>query len=304
MRKLCSAIVVLVLSFCVGCQIDSLAKQRIYPANTGAGKLALIMAGTGEQLVKRGRIDLHRRVTIPDKTIIDVWVLRAWRGAKDESPKASLGTVVLLHGMTESKASFPYLGTGQRLAKMGYDVVLPDLRWHGRSTGHCVTYGAKERSDVKAVIDTLVGERRISPVVYAFGVNLGGATAIQYAAIDERCRGVMAIAPYKDFVSIARQSMLLLSDEDFRAVVKRTGELGNFDPENASAIKAATQLKCPLLVVHGLLDMSVPREHSQAIVDAAPEPKELIGPDLARTLMTEDWIASNIDKLAKTGLRK
>jgi len=43
---------------------------------------------------------------------------------------------VLLHGEEQCKAN--YLGMGKNLAKMGYDVVLIDLRSHGKSTGKYV----------------------------------------------------------------------------------------------------------------------------------------------------------------------
>jgi fermentation-respiration switch protein FrsA (DUF1100 family) len=57
-----------------------------------------------------------------------------------------------------------------------------------------------------------------------------------------------------------------------------------------------------------LLDTTVPVEHSQALYDAAREPKQLIivpwAGHASLLLAREAWIAEQIDTLAKTGLKK
>ena len=137
---------------CAGCQPSDLARGLVAP-NCNPGRIDLAFAGTDKQMIQRKRIDVHRRIRTPDKVMIDVWVIKA-RPTEGAAAKAH-GTVVLLHGLMQSKACFPCLGAGERLAKKGFDVVLLDLRRHGRSGGKFVTYGAKEKYDIKAVIDTL-----------------------------------------------------------------------------------------------------------------------------------------------------
>jgi pimeloyl-ACP methyl ester carboxylesterase len=290
----------------LGCQQDHYARQLIHP-DTHPGKIREELTGTGQQLVDQKRISLHRMIEMDDGTNIDVWAIEAG-GAKDPADE-SRGTVVVLHGVAESKAT--YLGVGQRLANRGFDVVLPDLRMHGRSGGEAVTYGAKEKHDVKAVMDDLLGDGLVSEPVYAFGTSLGAATAIQYAAIDDRVAGVMAVTPYKDADSMMRRHLAFIaptmSQQDVAKVIDRAAEMGTFDPQQASTIDAAAQLDCPLLLVHGLIDISVPVEHSQAIHEAANEPKELRiftpGPEqMVLIARWEDWIAERIDELAEKGL--
>lgn len=298
----------LVLAILIGgCGADYNALQ-IIQQNTDAGKILQNIAGTGEQLVAAGRIDLHRSYQMPDKVTIDVWVLLAKGGAKAKnlpdgrSPQAR-GTVVVLHGLTESKALFPYFGVAERLRTRGYDVVLLDLRAHGRSGGKYITYGAIEKTDVKTVVDKLIAEGEIHQPIYAFGATLGGATAIQYAGIDPRCKGVMAMTPYKDARSIARSRLPLLRSDDFDAALQRASQLAKFDPDEASSVKVARELtNTPLLLVHGILDLTVPSEHSQAIFDAAAGPKKLILKPILDFALIEDWIAEKIDSLATEGL--
>lgn len=294
------------LACCVGCEKDFYARQ-IIAHNTDSGKLLLDLTGSPEKLKEQNRIDLHQRVTSADGTEIDVWVINAKPADASRHP----GTALLLHGLTESKAN--YLRAGGRLAKMGYDVVLPDLRAHGESGGKYVTYGALEKHDVKAVMDSLIGAGRVQPNVYVFGATLGAATAIQYAAIDPRCKGVVALTPYKDAASMGRRTIALtaptMSNRDFEEVLNRAGELGGFNPHEASSEMAAMSLTCPLLLVHGLLDMSVPLEHSEAIFAAAAGPKKLLvvtpGPEqVALAVVLDSWIAEKLNYVATTGLKE
>ena len=118
-------------------------------------KWTMELVGTGDELQKKGLINFHRRFTRPGEVIIDVWGINA----KVKAPTEPSGTVVILHGTGESKAN--YFDMGKKLAKRGFDVVLIDLRRHGRSTGKYITCGAKEKQDVKTIVDTLVAEKKI-----------------------------------------------------------------------------------------------------------------------------------------------
>ena len=309
MKRIAAVLLSLAASaLCVGCQTDFYARQ-IIEYNTDSGRLLLNLTGTGEQLIKSGRVDHHRVVTSADQTKIDVWVIEA--ESADPNAATAKGTALLLHGLTESKAK--YLRAGQRLAEMGYDVVLLDLRAHGRSGGKYVTFGAWEKLDVKAVLDELIGDGAVHEDVYVFGVNLGAATAIQYAAIDSRCKGVLALTAYKDAPSIARRTIGLMAptmgEVEFQKVLARAGELADFDPVKASAETAAGNVTSPILLVHGLLDVSVPVEHSQAIYGAAGGKKKLLtvtpGPEqIALAIIMDQWIADKIDLIATTGLQE
>ena len=300
LTALCPALLI-----AAGCETDFYARS-VLEQDATRGRLAETLVGDGETLESAGRVDLHRRITMSDGVEIDVCVLKA-RGEDGEPAGASAkGTMVLLHGLGESRAWLVSLG--ERLAGMGYDVVLPDLRAHGRSGGRYVTWGAREKRDIKSVIDALTIAGAVSEEVCVFGESMGGTIAILYGAIDLRCRGVMAMAPYKDFEH-ARKSLILvapaISDADWAKVRRRAAEIGEFDPSEASALDAAGKLDCPLLLVHGELDVITPAAHSKALFEAADEPKKLILVPWAnhnwRLLHTESWIAEQLDTMATTG---
>ena len=100
----------LLIALCAGCGGVEHNARQIIEYNTEGGEVAQSILGTGEHLVQTKKIDLHRRYKAPDGVEIDVWVLRAYRGA--DTP--ARGSVVILHRLYEHKADFPYFGAGER----------------------------------------------------------------------------------------------------------------------------------------------------------------------------------------------
>jgi alpha-beta hydrolase superfamily lysophospholipase len=289
------------LTLLAGCQ-DYYA-DKLLTQDTATGKLREKFVRTGEELRKAGEIDAYATIPGADKTPIDVWVLH-YRQSKVGPHR---GTAIILHGMNETKADFPYFHAAKPLTRLGYDVVLIDLRAHGRSGGKYITFGAKEKHDVQAVMDALLQNEQVAQPFYVFGANLGGSVAIQYAAIDNRVKGVVALSPYRDFTSLAAWQMHFLNPvmqpKDVLMKISDAATLGNFELADASTLEAAKKLTCPLLLVHGLLNLSTPLDHAYEIIKAANCPKQLIvltpGPEeAALALVLEDWIAKRIDEVA------
>ena len=170
---------------------------------------------------------------------------------------------------------------GEQLAADGWDVVLPDLRAHGASGGKYITWGAKDKRDIKTVVETLIAERLISPRLYAMGASLGGCVAVQYAAYDSRCHGVLALAAPTGVNGVARRMYPLATEGWLARTIVSAGQIADFDPADASAVEAVGKLKCPLILVHGRLDIIVPYSHSERIYAAATGPRKLISLPLA-----------------------
>ncbi|MHC4982735.1 MAG: alpha/beta hydrolase [Planctomycetota bacterium] len=293
----------------VGCgqpNIEEEAKKLVVPMAIPSMVMA-VMTGTGEQLVERGEIDLHRRIEASDGVEIDVWAIRNRADAADatgnpspDGPEETRGTVVLLPPLLTCKSWF--LELGKKLSTRGWDVVLIDHRAHGWSAGKYVTWGAKEKHDVKAVMDSLIAEDALCENIFVVGASMGAAVAIQYAAIEPRCKGVLALAPPAGARQIARRILLMLSKKDFEATLKQAAQMADFDPAEADTVAAASKLKCPILLVHGLCDWVVPYQHSQAIYTAAPEPKKLLPLILhghAAEVGREEWLAKQVEALAE-----
>jgi len=284
------AVVFLGLSLAVsGC--NRILATRIIESPTIGGKIALaVKAG-------KGRIDARRRVASADGVEIDLWVLKARRGGPVAARNA---TAVVIHPLMTSKSWF--LSLGRQLADDGWDVVLPDLRAHGASGGKYVTWGAKEKHDVKTAVDSLIAEGLVGPRIYAMGASLGGCVALQYAAIEPRCAGVLAIASPTGVKDVSRMLFPLATKGWLDETIMHAGEIAGFDPSDASAIDAAGKLKCPLVLVHGRLDIIVPHSHSERIYAAASGPRELISRGLLNHTTIQvgqnAWIVRRMSALA------
>lgn len=110
----------------------------------------------------------------PPPAQISAWVM--------EPPQPARGTVLVLHGIRDSKTSMR--GMGQLLANGGYRSVLIDLRGHGLSSG--LTYGVVDSQDLVQVLDAIDRQNLLTPSIGVFGCSYGAAAAIQLAARDPR----------------------------------------------------------------------------------------------------------------------
>jgi pimeloyl-ACP methyl ester carboxylesterase len=287
---LLSVLVLAVMVLSMGCTGKKIVQANTEPRN----QIIMEMVGTGEQLTRRGQISMHKVYPREDDVKIDVWVINA-------APGPARATAILLHGLGQSKAN--YIGIGRNLAKRQYDVVLIDLRCHGRSTAQYITCGAKEKQDVQAIVDDLAAAGKIKPApLYVFGVTFGGATAIQYAAIEPDVKGVVALAPWKDTYSKARRDMgMMMDDAEFNAALDEAGKLADFDPHETSAISDARDLQIPVYLIHGMLDLAVPVADSEAIFQALPYGQKRLriinpGPEqMAVGIGWETWVPDQID---------
>jgi pimeloyl-ACP methyl ester carboxylesterase len=135
-----------------------------------------------------------------------VWVIDPPASALvHSSPK---GTIVCLHGHAADKRQM--LAPAQAFAAAGYRAVLFDSRSNGRSSGDYLTYGVVESRDARQVLDALNSAGLVSGQVGAFGRSYGGATAIQWAAIDPRVRAVVTVSSFatmRDAVHDASKAM-------------------------------------------------------------------------------------------------
>ena len=180
------------------------------------------------------------------------------------------GTLVYLHGSADNRASG--LSIAERFRRRGFDAVLFDSRAHGESEGDACTYGYHEKRDLARIVDTL-GK---GPVV-AFGVSLGGAVALQAAAEDRRISAVVAVAPFSDIRTVARErAPSVASQANIDAAFRLAEQQAHFVADDVSPARAAGQIRVPVLLVHGEDDHETPPAHSQRIFEGLTSDKRLV----------------------------
>jgi alpha-beta hydrolase superfamily lysophospholipase len=198
--------------------------------------------------------------------------LRVWSRPGPPSRPA----VVVVHGVGDSMESF--LDTAAAFARRGHAVALLDTRGHGGSEGRVVTFGAREREDVRAALDALRAEAPAGFVLV--GHSMGAVAALRAAAGRGDVRAVIAEAPYDTFPrTIAHHAWLLYRMPRWFPVVPLTaafaGAWGGFDPRELDAVAAASRCACALLAIADGADDRMPEAVVRRVFDAHPGPKAL-----------------------------
>ena len=179
-------------------------------------------------------------------------------------------TIVYLHGIGDNRDSST--GVIARFLALGFNVIVYDSRGHGRSEGDRCTYGFFEKLDLIRVMNQAGVERAI-----LIGHSLGGAVALQAAALDTRIVTVVAASTFADLRSIAiERAPFVFTPSLIDAAFKRAEEDADFVVDQASPLLAAAALTIPVFIIHGGLDRGTRPAHSTRVYEALPGPKRLL----------------------------
>jgi len=264
------AIVILaLLSAASGFIGNAIGAGALHPANLNPERLQ-----EAEQTFKRTRAaDADFTVRANDGA-----ELRGW---KVIPPSANGDWVLLFHGVSDNRTGD--LGHAEFLLRHGYSLVMMDSRAHGKSGGDMATYGWKERCDTVAITDALYSSEKVRHL-YAHGVSMGAAIALQSAAVEPRIAAVSAEDPFASLREVTYDYAGLdvspfIGKTLFRPAsifaLRALEEAGGFNPDEVSPEKAVAQRSFPVLLICGTNDHRIPCRHAEAIYDAATGPKEL-----------------------------
>jgi fermentation-respiration switch protein FrsA (DUF1100 family) len=198
-----------------------------------------------------------------DGTDLFAWFLPARGEAK--------ATVLYLHGNAQNiSAHFPNVAW---MPAAGFNVLAIDYRGYGGSEGKPSLPGLQ--LDIDAAMRVLLARPDIdSNRIVVFGQSLGGALAIHYVAHSvyrSHIRAVVADSPFSDYRQVAEEKLADL------VITWPLKWLPTFTVNNdySPLASVAALSPIPLLLIHGERDGIVGPHHSQALFDAAQEPKAL-----------------------------
>jgi uncharacterized protein len=196
--------------------------------------------------------------------------LRAWTRAGSPSKP----TVLIVHGVGDSLESF--LDSAAWFAARGHGVALLDTRGHGGSEGAVITLGAREREDVRAVMDALRPEAPAGFVL--IGHSMGAVAVLRAAADRPDVRAVVVEAPYDTLAdTIAHHAWLFYRMPRWVPIVPLTtrfaGWRGGFVPAEVDAVQAASRCRGALLAIADGGDDRMPEPVVRRVFDAHPGPK-------------------------------
>ena len=183
---------------------------------------------------------------------------------------------ICVHGYRGTPAR-DFCGGAQMLMEMGYNVLAIEQRGTGESEGHTITFGIKERKDVKSWADYAVRRFGSGVKICLIGISMGGTAVLMSALEDlpENVRGIAADCPFDSPVGIIKK--VAAKDLHIPGFLAGAGArmsaflFGHFRMGKLTAADGAAAAKIPILLIHGEQDRFVPEYMSRRIAEANPD---------------------------------
>ena len=189
-----------------------------------------------------------------------------WTESKTDSVR---GIIIFVHGVGGCKES--YIGVAQKLADKSIETILVDSRAHGQSEGQYCTYGFYEREDISKIIDFIQTKQPNTPIGL-WGSSMGGAIGLLALAKDKRLKFGLIQSTFTDLHQIVfdyKKRILQGFGSQFMVnyVLKRAGEIANFNPHEVRPIAAVKNIEQPIIIAHGDVDKNISYLYGQELFD-------------------------------------
>lgn len=225
-----------------------------------------------------------------DGVRLHAWWIRVADGPSPDNPDAAgrwaQRTIILCHSVGATAQQ--HLALARLLAHNGYNVLMPELRGHGRSGGAFVGFGDVERRDVLAAVRWLREHQpEASQRIFGIGTGTGAAALLAAAADGGDGRLIDALVLCEPFARLDTLAEAVLGEGMPRearwllaraALAMASAHAGTDLLRFAPADFADDIWPRPVLVIHGRQDGLVPVFEEMALYRSLPQPKEEFWP--------------------------
>jgi alpha-beta hydrolase superfamily lysophospholipase len=184
------------------------------------------------------------------------------------------GVVILMHGVHANRLVM--VSRAEFLSRAGYSVLLFDFQGHGESIGKVITFGFLESRDATAAVE-FIRKKCPGEKIAVIGVSMGAASAL------------LAEPPLPVSAMVLESSYPTIYQAAENRMVMRLGFLGKFATplltlqlkprlgvglDDLKPIDHAGKITVPKFFIAGTADRDTTLPESQALFDAAAEPKQ------------------------------
>ena len=177
---------------------------------------------------------------------------------------------IMCHGY-RGTARRDFSGGAAQMIELGINVILIDERAHGKSEGHSITFGVKEKYDVLSWVKYAKERFGEDVEIILVGISMGGATVLYCADKIENAK-IIADCPYvkqSDLLKNTMVNMKLNPTICFPLLNMASIMFGhaNMNKDNAfETVKNSKNNK--ILIIHGNGDTLIPYKMTQALYEA------------------------------------
>lgn len=196
------------------------------------------------------------------------------------APKPTKKTAVIVHGYTDNAIRMLMIGYMFN-HDLGFNILLPDLQFHGESGGKAIQMGWKDRLDVMQWMDVANEEFGDSTQMVLHGISMGAATVMMISgeslpgyvkAIIEDC-GYTSV--WDQFAKELEESFNLPTFPLLYTTSWLCEQKYGWNFQEASSLKQIAKCRLPMLFIHGNSDSYVPTQMAFDLYRVKPWPKEM-----------------------------
>lgn len=191
------------------------------------------------------------------------------------------GVLILMHGFRGS-AAHDFSCALRLYHELGFHLILPHQRAHGKSEGRYICYGVKERYDCQMWANYAAKRFGEDLPMFLDGISMGAATVLMTAGLPlpSNVRGIIAdcgfTSPWDIFKAVMKKWFKLPSFPILNLTSAFSKLVAGFDFREYSTLEALKNSNLPVLFIHGTADELVPCWMSEANYKVCQGPKELI----------------------------
>ena len=197
------------------------------------------------------------------------------RGKYYEHKKGAI-TEILFHGYRGSGERDLSAGI-ERCFALGRNALIVDHRGSGRSDGHVISFGVKEKKDALLWIDFAIKRFGKDVKIVLTGISMGAATVLMVEGekLPENVKCVLADCPYssqKEIIKKVIREMKLPANLLYPFVKLGAFVFGGFNLDKETPLDAMAKCTLPTIFIHGTTDDYVPCQMSAELFKACTHP--------------------------------
>ncbi|WP_407370836.1 alpha/beta hydrolase [Carnobacterium sp.] len=200
-------------------------------------------------------------------------------GVYIESESASKKVAILAHGYAGNLEQMaPYV---KLYHDMGFNVLVPDARGHGKSEGNYIGFGWHERKDYLQWIQLMIDKVGTDAELALFGISMGGATVMNVSGEDlpDNVKVIVEDCGYSSLngeLAYQLNDMYGLPEFPLIPVTSLVTKVrSGYWFGEADTVEQIKKNKVPMLFIHGAEDTFVPTNMVYDVYEANSSPKEL-----------------------------